>query len=217
MVTAVIFDLDGVIVDSEPRWERVRRDVVDEHGGHWADDAQQRLMGMNTQQWAAYLSRDLGVRLTPDEVASLVIERMAASYSEELPVMPGAVDAVRRTAQHWPLGLASSSPAALIRTVLDRAGLAGLFSVTTSTEEVERGKPDPAVYRAVAERLGAVPHECVAVEDSSNGVRSASAAGIPTIAIPHPRYPLDPEARALARVVLSSPADLTPEVVAGLA
>ena len=119
MIAAVIFDLDGVLVDSEPVWEWVRRGLVAERGGQWAPDAQRRLMGMSTQEWATYLSEDLGVGLPPGEVATLVVDRMAASYREHLPLLPGAVEAVRRLAARWPLGLASSAPAVLIGTVLD--------------------------------------------------------------------------------------------------
>jgi len=139
MIEAVVFDLDGVLIDSEPVWEQVRRQVVAEHGGLWADDAQQRIMGMSTGEWARYLSEDLGVRLAPEAVAALVIERMAARYTERLPLMPGAVEAVRRMAARWPLGLASSSPPSLIAVVLDAAGLRECFATALSTEEVSRG------------------------------------------------------------------------------
>lgn len=124
-VEAVVFDLDGVLVDSEPLWEQVRRQVVAEHGGRWTDDAQSRLMGMSTPEWARYLSEGLGVGLPPDDVAALVIERMGARYAERLPLIPGAVEAVRAMAARWPLGLASSSPQALIEAVLDAAALGG--------------------------------------------------------------------------------------------
>jgi HAD superfamily hydrolase (TIGR01509 family) len=217
MIEAVVFDLDGVLIDSEPVWEQVRRQVVAEHGGHWPPDAQQRLMGMSTGEWARYLSEDLGVGLPPDTVAELVIERMAARYSERLPLMPGAVDAVRRMATRWPLGLASSSPPSLIGAVLDAASLRDLFAAALSTEQVARGKPAPDIYLAVAERLGCPPQRCAAVEDSSNGLRSAAAAGLHVIAIPHPRYPPDPDALEAAALVLPGLAALTPEAVAALA
>ncbi len=123
MIQAFVFDLDGVLVDSEPVWEQVRRQVVAERGGHWAPDAQRRLMGMSTQEWARYLSEDLGVGLPPDQVAALVIERMTDRYREHVPFMDGAVDAVRRMAARWPLGVASSAPAVLIEVVLESAGL----------------------------------------------------------------------------------------------
>ena len=217
MIKAVVFDLDGVLIDSEPVWERVRRDLVAERGGHWAPDAQRKLMGMSTPEWARYLSEDLGVGLPPDEVAALVIDRMAASYRERIPLLPGAVEAVRRLAARWPLGLASSAPAVLIDIVLESAGLRPYFAVTMSTEQVPRGKPAPDIYLAVAARLGYAPPDCAAIEDSSNGIRSAAAAGLRVVAIPRPQYPPDPAVLAAASLVLPSLADLTTAAVAALA
>jgi len=216
MIGAVVFDLDGVLIDSEPVWEEVRRGLVAEYGGQWASDAQRRLMGMSTQEWARYLSEDLGVGLPPGQVAALVIDRMAARYREEIPFLPGAVDSVRRLAGRWPLGLASSAPAVLIETVLEATGLRSYFRVTMSTEQVPHGKPAPDIYLAVTARLGVAPSDCAAVEDSSNGLRSAAAAGLHVIAIPHPRYPPDPDALALASLALPTLADLTPAAVAAL-
>ncbi len=216
MIDAVVFDLDGVLIDSEPVWEQVRRALVAEHGGHWAPDAQRRLMGMSTPEWARYLSEDLGVGLPPDEVAALVIDRMAATYRRHIPLLPGAVEAVHRLAARWPLGVASSAAAVLIETVLQSAGLRSCFQVTMSTEQVPHGKPAPDIYLAVTERLGVTPAACAAIEDSSNGLRSAAAAGLHVIAIPHPRYPPDPDALAAASLVLPTLADLTPEAVAAL-
>ncbi len=217
MIEAVVFDLDGVLVDSEPVWEEVRRQVVAEHGGHWPADAQRRLMGMSTREWARCLAEDLGVRLPPETIAALVIERMAARYTDQLPFMPGAVEAVRRLAARWPLGLASSSPPSLIETVLDAASLRSSFVTAMSTEQVAHGKPAPDIYLAVARELGRQPERCAAVEDSSNGLRSAAAAGLHVIAIPHPKYPPDPGALEKAGTVLTGLADLTPSAVAALA
>jgi HAD superfamily hydrolase (TIGR01509 family) len=216
MIEAVVFDLDGVLVDSEPVWEQVRRQVVAEHGGHWVPDAQRRLMGMSTGEWARYLGEDLGVSLPPEQISALVIERMAARYTERLPLMPGAVEAVRRLAARWPLGLASSSPPSLIETVLDAASLRSSFRTTMSTEQVSRGKPAPDIYLAVAGQLGRQARRCAAVEDSTNGLRSAAAAGLHVIAVPHPRYPPDPAALEEAGVVLTSLAELTPATVTAL-
>jgi len=216
MIEAVVFDLDGVLIDSEPVWEQVRRQVVAEHGGHWAADAQRRLMGMSTGEWAAYLSHDLGVGLPPKRVAALVIERMAERYEQRLPLLPGAVAAVRELAGRWPLGLASSSPPSLIGTVLDAAGLRGAFAVTLSTEQVARGKPAPDIYLAVTARLGRAPRACAAVEDSANGLRSAAAAGLRVIAVPRPKYPPEPDALAVAGLVLTGLDQLTPAAVEAL-
>ena len=216
MIRAVVFDLDGVLVDSEPVWEQVRRGLVAERGGHWAPDAQRRIMGMSTPEWARYLSEDLGVGLPPDRVAALVVDRMAASYRDHIPLLPGAVEAVRRLAARWPLGLASSAPAALIETVLEASGLRSCFQVAMSTEQVARGKPAPDIYLAVAARLGVAPADCAAVEDSSNGLRSAAAAGLHVIAIPRPQYPPDPDALAATSLILPTLAALTPAAVAAL-
>ncbi|WP_328817999.1 HAD family hydrolase [Nonomuraea cypriaca] len=196
-----MFDLDGVLVDSEPVWEEVRRAFVAEHGGAWQPDTQSRLMGMSTAEWAAYL-HSLGVRMEPGEIAKGVVERMAARYRDEMPLMPGAVAAVRRLSAQATLGLASSSPRTLIDVVLDAAGLAECFAATVSTEEVARGKPAPDGYLEAARRMGVDPGDCVAVEDSSNGLRSAYAAGMRVIAVPHPRYPPAPDALDLAWQVL---------------
>ncbi len=216
MIEAVVFDLDGVLVDSEPVWEHVRRGLVEGYGGHWAADAQQRLMGMSTHEWARYLSEDLGIGLPPDQVARLVIRGMAAQYQRNLPLLPGAVDAVQRMAASWPLGLASSSPPALIHTVLATAGIAPLFKVAVSTEEVAEGKPAPDIYLTVASRLGVAPGSAAAVEDSSNGIRSAAAAGLHVVAVPRPEYPPAADALAQAQAVLDGLDGLTTALVAGL-
>ena len=216
MIRAVVFDLDGVLVDSEPVWEQVRRGLVAERGGHWAPDAQRRIMGMSTQEWARYLSEDLGVGLPPEQVAELVIDRMAARYSEHVPLLAGAADAVHRIAARWLLGVASSSPLTLIETVLRLAGLRSCFSVVMSTEQVARGKPAPDIYLAVTAGLGFPPSECAAVEDSSNGLRSAAGAGLRVIAVPQPQYPPDAEALARASLVLPSLDELTTDAVAAL-
>ncbi|MEW2384456.1 HAD family phosphatase [Micromonospora sp. NPDC047707] len=216
MADAVIFDLDGVIVDSEPVWEEVRRAYVAAHGGTWQADTQRRLMGMSTGEWSHYLSGELGVDRTPEQVATEVVEEMTRRYAERVPLIDGADQVVRRVAGRWPLGLASSSPTRLIAAALAATGLTDVFGATLSTEETALGKPAPDVYLAVAERLGVDPARCVAVEDSSNGVRSAAAAGMAVVAVPHGAYPLDPDAERLAALVLESIGELTPEVVARL-
>ncbi|SCG58985.1 HAD family hydrolase [Micromonospora humi] len=216
MVDAVLFDLDGVIVDSEPVWEEVRRAYVAAHGGTWQPDTQRRLMGMSTGEWAGYLSGELGVDRSAEQVATEVVAEMARRYAERVPLIDGADAVVRGVAARWPLGLASSSPTRLIAAALDATGLAVAFGATLSTEETARGKPAPDVWLAVAARLGVDPARCVAVEDSSNGVRSAAAAGCRVVAVPHGSYPLDPDAEALAAVLLPSIDALTPELLDGL-
>ncbi len=213
MIASVVFDLDGVLVDSERVWEEVRRGFVARAGGRWLPDTQARLMGMSTAEWSRYLSRDLGVGMAPDEVARAVIDQMRQRYARDLPLMPGAQEAVRRMGARWPLGLASSSPLEIVKTVLDEAGLAGVFAAVASSDEVAAGKPAPDVYQLAARRLGVAPDVSVAIEDSSNGLRSAAAVGYRVVAIPQPAYPPDPDALALAAARLGSLADLTPEAL----
>jgi HAD superfamily hydrolase (TIGR01509 family) len=217
MIEAVVFDMDGVLIDSEPVWERVRRRFVADHGGRWADDTQDRLMGMSTAEWSAYLASDLGVTgLTPRQVAERVITAMAGEYSRHLPLLPGAIGAVRALAARWPLAVASSSPRSLIETVLAAADLESAFAAIVSSEEVPRGKPAPDVYLAAADRLSAAPTACAGVEDSSNGLRAAVAAGLTVIAIPRPEYPPAADALAAARLILPSLTVLTPDTIEAL-
>jgi HAD superfamily hydrolase (TIGR01509 family) len=212
-IEAVVFDLDGVIIDTEEVWEEVRRGYVAEHGREFLPDTQTRMMGMSTGEWSRHLSEDVGVPRAPEQVASDVLGRMAQRYREALPLIPGSVAAVRRLADRFPLALASSSARLLIDQVLETAGLTDAFRVTLSTEEVPRGKPAPDVYLAAAERLGVAPEACAAVEDSSNGLRSAGAAGLAVIAVPHGVYPPAEDALALASLVVHDLGELTPEAV----
>ncbi|HEY8481442.1 MAG TPA: HAD family phosphatase [Spirillospora sp.] len=211
-VEAVVFDLDGVLIDSEPVWEEVRRAYVAEHDGRWLPDTQERLMGMSTDEWAEYLATDLIGGVTAEQVAYEVTDRMLTRYREGLPVLPGAREAVRRMADYRPLGLASSSPRALIDVVLGELGVAGLFHATVSTEEVDRGKPEPDGYLVVAARLGVPGGNCLAVEDSSNGIRSAHAAGMTVIAVPRPAHPPAPDALDLAAYVADGLDEVTPQL-----
>ena len=210
-----MFDLDGVLIDSEPIWEDVRRSFVAERGGRWPPDAQTRLLGMSTGEWATYLSEEMHVGLSAEQVAEAVIDRMAAQYESNLPVVPTAGAVLHELAGHWRLGLASSSPTRLIDVVLTTTRWKELFAVTVSTEQVARGKPAPDVYRAAADQLAMPPSSCAAVEDSSNGMLSAAAAGLTLIALPNRRYPPSAAALSHASLVIDDLAELTPDAVAG--
>jgi HAD superfamily hydrolase (TIGR01509 family) len=216
VIDAVVFDCDGVLIDSEPVWEEVRRSFVAERGGRWLPDTQDKLMGMSTAELSRYMAEELRVGMAADEVATRVIAAMADRYAWHLPLMPGAVDAVRALASRWTLGLASSAPQSLIEVVLDASGLRPQFQVALSSEKVARGKPAPDIYLAVTSQLGVSPGGCVAIEDSSNGLRSAAAAGMTVIAVPHGKYPPAPDALGAASLVLSSLTELTPQAVAAL-
>jgi HAD superfamily hydrolase (TIGR01509 family) len=213
MPDAVVFDLDGVLLDSEQRWNDAKEAVTTAAGGRWRDDAATAMMGMSSPEWSAYMHDELAVPYEPERINELVVERMAAGYAEELPLLPGAIDAVETLAARWPLGLASSSNREIIDAFLDLSGLRDRFRATTSSEEVGRGKPSPDVYLEVAARLGADAARCVAVEDSSNGLRAAAAAGMAVIAVPNPHYPPAPDALALAAATVMTPGEVTPALV----
>jgi HAD superfamily hydrolase (TIGR01509 family) len=213
MPDAVIFDLDGVLMDSEQRWNGAKEELVRETGGRWRDDAPTAMMGMSAPEWSAYLHDELGVPLDAEEISRDVVRRMEEGYARELPLLPGATESVHALAERWPLGLASSSNREIIDLALRLAGFADAFRVTVSSEEVPRGKPAPDVYLTAAGRLGVNARKCVAIEDSSNGLRSAAAAGMTVIAVPNAHYPPDPDALALAAAAVPTVGGVTPELV----
>jgi HAD superfamily hydrolase (TIGR01509 family) len=211
VIEAIVFDLDGVLIQSEELWDAVRERYVRERGGRYDSQVQRAMMGMSAPEWSRFLHEDAGVSEEPEDINRDVVERMLEAYRHELPLLPGAVDAVRRTADVFPLGLASSSNRVIFEEVLRLAGIADCFEATVSSEEVERGKPAPDVYLEAAHRLGVEPDRCAAVEDSHAGLRSAHDAGMRVIAIPNASYPPDDEALELADVTLESLDQLTPE------
>jgi HAD superfamily hydrolase (TIGR01509 family) len=215
VIDAVVFDMDGVLIQSEEVWDEVREAYVRERGGRYDDAVQRAMMGMSSTEWSAFLHEQAGVREEPEEINAEVVRRMLAAYRDHLPLIDGAVDAVRRLADAFPLGLASSSNRELIDAVLEVAGLAPFFRATVSSEEVAHGKPAPDVYVEAARRLGVAPPRCAAVEDSHGGIRAAKSAGMRVVAIPNPTYPPDADALALADVTLASLQELTPGGVEG--
>jgi HAD superfamily hydrolase (TIGR01509 family) len=214
---AIIFDLDGVLLDSEQRWNEAKEALVREAGGTWLEKAPEVMMGMSSPEWSAYLRDDLGVQRDLDAINDDVVRRMHESYEDGLPLLPGALETVRALAARWPLGLASSSNREIIDVFLERSGVGDLFGATVSSEQVARGKPAPDVYVETARRLGVDPRACVAIEDSANGLRAAHAAGMPVVAAPNPHYPPGDDALALAAAVVDGVGDVTPGLVATLA
>jgi HAD superfamily hydrolase (TIGR01509 family) len=212
-VEAVVFDLDGVIVDSEHLWDEVREELARERGGRWHERAQADMMGMSSPEWSRYMHDVIGLEESPAEIDGEVVARMLERYAERLPLIDGAVDAVLRIAESFHLALASSSNRRVIDAVLDAAGLTASFEATVSSEEVSRGKPAPDVFLEAARRLGVPPERCAAVEDSGNGIHAAHAAGMRVLAIPNRRYPPEAGSLALADKVLRSIDDLVADVV----
>jgi HAD superfamily hydrolase (TIGR01509 family) len=216
MIEAVVFDLDGLLVDSEQLWDQAREALARERGGRWHDRAQADMMGMSSLEWSRYMHDRIGLRESPEEISAEVVRRMEALYRERLPLLPGAREAVERLATRWPLGLASSSNRPLIDLTLELSAMEPYFRATVSSEEVARGKPAPDVYLETARHLGVDPGRTAAIEDSHNGILSAAAAGMRVVAIPNRRFPPGEEALARADVVLDSLDELTPETVSRL-
>jgi HAD superfamily hydrolase (TIGR01509 family) len=210
---AVVLDLDGVLVDSEERWDAARRELVAERGGRWKDEATHAMLGMSSTEWSTYVRDELEVDLDPNAINAEVVRRLVDGYRRELPLLPGAVEAVRALGARWTLGLASSSNAPVITLVLERTGLDAVIRAWVSSEEVARGKPAPDVYLEAARRIAADPARCVAVEDSTNGIRSAHAAGMAVVAVPMRAFPPAPDALALASARADGIAEVTPDVV----
>ncbi|HEX3291368.1 MAG TPA: HAD family phosphatase [Gaiella sp.] len=208
-IEAVVFDLDGVLVDTEQLWDEVREALTEEWGGRYTPEAQEAMMGMSSPEWSRYLHEVVGLREPPEVIKQEVVRRMLARYETELPVIPGAVEAVRRLAgEGYRLAVASSSNRELIDAVLRRLELDSDFAVTVSSEEVARGKPAPDVYLEAAKRLGVDATRCVAVEDSASGIRAAHAAGMRVIAYPNRHYPPAAETLSLVNVVVTSVDDV---------
>jgi HAD superfamily hydrolase (TIGR01509 family) len=212
LTRAVVFDLDGVLIDSEQVWNEVREQLAHERGGRWSERAQRDMMGMSSPEWSRYMHDVIGLPESAEEINREVVAQMLDRFAGSPPWIPGALDVVRKLSESWPLGLASSSNRELIDAVLNAGGIAELFAATVSSEEVARGKPAPDVYVEAARRLGVDPADCTAIEDSHNGILSAKAAGMRCVAIPNEHYPPG-EVEDGADAVVGSVGELTPQVI----
>ncbi len=212
-VAAVVFDLDGVLVDSEPVWDAAKHEVTEQAGGRWRETAGTEMLGMSGPEWAAFMRAELSIPLPPEEIWQRVVDGVLRRLDAHVPLLPGARQAVEAAAARWPIAVASSADRPVIETVLEAAGIASLFAATVSSAEAGRGKPAPDVYLMAARRLGVPAQDAVAIEDAGNGMRSAAAAGMALIAIPNANTPVDPDALALADLVLDSIEQLGPEAI----
>lgn len=216
VLDAIVFDMDGVLFDTEQVWNVVRHDYAVAHGGHWDEEDQRAVMGDNSRQWSRYMHERCGIPLSPQEIFTGVLAELRMRYERELAVYPGAREAVAGLASSYRLAVASSSPRELVETALRVSGLAEHFSVIVSSDEVAHGKPEPDVYLEACRRLGADRSRTVAVEDSTNGIRAAVAAGLVVVAIPNPQFPPPPDVVRMAHLALPSILELSVEAVESL-
>jgi HAD superfamily hydrolase (TIGR01509 family) len=212
-IEAVVFDMDGVLIDSEEIWDEARRALALERGRAWPESAQRDMMGMSSLEWSRYMHERVGLAETPEEISAEIVQRLEDLYWRHLPLLEGAVEAVERMAKRFRLGLASSSNRPIIELVLELAAIADHFEVTVSSEEVEHGKPAPDVYLEALRRMNVVPERAAAIEDSTNGLLSAHAAGMLVVAVPSAVFPPRADALAAADLVLDSLTELTPHLV----
>ncbi|MEU0838809.1 HAD family phosphatase [Streptomyces sp. NPDC005962] len=217
MADAVVFDMDGVLVESEHLWEELWTAYAAAHGRSWGPDQTRDVQGMSAPEWAAYLTRFCGAdgsaegaqategaQGTAEDTERTVVDGMVQALADgRIELLPGAREMITDTAERGPVALASSAPRRVIDAVLVHHAVDHHFKATVSSAEVPRGKPSPDVYLAAASALGVAPERCLAVEDSSNGLRAAAAAGMTVVAIPNPQYP--PAEDALAAAAFRSP------------
>lgn len=216
MIEAVIFDMDGLLVDSEPVWDQARRAMAAQAGKDWNQDDHRACMGVSTLEWASYMIRRLELSLAPQEVADAIIARMVEMYRERIPFLPGALEAVDLAVRHYPAAVASGSPPRLIDVVVNSPALRGKFRVVVDSDGLPAGKPAPDVYLETARRLGIAPERCVCLEDSANGILAGKRAGMAVIAVPDPRFSPARQALEQADVVLSSLEEFSLPLLKGL-
>jgi HAD superfamily hydrolase (TIGR01509 family) len=214
VIGAVIFDLDGVIVDSEIWWDEIRQSYARARDRAWGEDDRVAVMGANSRQWSRIMQHRLTLDEPADRIERAIVEGVVARYrAEGASIIEGAVETVRRVARRWPVAVASSAHREVIDAALDAVGLTEDLPVVVSSDEVEHGKPEPDVYLAAARRLGVAPERCLVVEDSFNGVRAARAAGMTVVLVPNRSIPPAPGTAELADLVLARLSDLDPAAI----
>ena len=207
-IEAIIFDMDGLLIDSEPVWNEARSIMAAENGIEWTVDDHHNVMGVSTEEWTTYMIDRLKLSISPSEVQEAIIGAMENLYRQRIPFFPGALDLIRWAQANFPTAVASGSPRRLIDAVTGAPELEGMFKLTLAADEVGVGKPDPTVYLETAKRLGVAPENCVVMEDSGNGVLSAVRAGMYTINVPDPRFPPSPEKANQAQKICTDLAEV---------
>lgn len=204
MIEAVIFDMDGLLIDSEPVWDRARARMAARLGQNWDKRDHQAVMGVSTSEWADYMKDKWNLTMSREEVIQEIVGRMQSFYREKIPFRQNAVASVELAVQHYRAALASGSEGSLIELVTTSPELDGKLEIILSADKVARGKPKPDVYLEAARLLGVAPENCVCVEDSQNGILAGLNAGMKVIAVPDPDFPVDEKVLAKVDAVLTS-------------
>lgn len=216
-IEAVVFDMDGVLIDSEVLWQRVREDFAAERGLPWRQQDQEALMGCSTEVWSVRMCERLALTdISPAELATDILGRVQRAFETHLPVRPGAAEVLAALGQRWPLALATGSPRELADCALRLTGFGKHFQATVCGDEVRHGKPHPEIYQRAVAALGVAPSRAAGIEDSANGLRALRAAGLWAIAAPGEAFPLLPAELALGHAVVQHLSAITPDFVAAL-
>ena len=216
MIKAVIFDMDGLLIDSEPKWDEARADMAKRLDKSWGKKDHAAVMGVSTEEWATYMRDTWDLDMSLAEIVEEIVGRMRGYYREQIPFRKNAVEAVNLAAEHYRTALASGSERSLIDIVTTSEELDGKFEVVLSADQVERGKPHPDVYLETAKRLGVEPEQCVCLEDSQNGMLAGLNAGFKVIGIPDEDFPVDKEVLDKVDAVLESLDEFTLDLIESL-
>lgn len=208
-IEAVIFDMDGVLVDSEVYWHLSREEFARSRGKVWTDADQRVAMGRSTVGWAQVMKERLQLTEPVEDIIAEMKQRVMAHYDERLPLREGAIEAVKLSAASFKCALASGSPTDIIQHVMELSGLDRVFQTIVYGDDFPNGKPAPDIYIAATERLGVRAENAVGVEDSSNGIRSLKAAGMRIVAAPSPGFPLSPDILAMCDAHILSLTEFT--------
>ena len=212
-IEAIIFDMDGVLVDSEVYWDKSRVEFAKDRGKTWTDEFQRLAMGRSTVGWAQVMQEKLKLDESIDEIIAEMKARVIAHYEKRMPTRPGAIESVHHMKQHYRVGLASGSPTEIIKAVMRITGLDQVFEVMVYGDGIARGKPAPDIYLEAMAQLGVTAPVTVGIEDSANGLRSLKAAGMLAVAAPSPDYPLPADILALADAHISRLADFNIDLI----
>ena len=214
---AIVFDMDGILIDSEVIWGRVRKQFANERGLEWTQTDQLSLMGLISSQWSVRMHAMLRLKdITARELELNIRRRVAIEFERDLPVRKKARQAVEGLAAHWPIALASGSPRDLVELAMERTGMRSAFQFMLTGDDVVCGKPDPEIYLCALSILGVAGNEAVGIEDSANGIRALRSAGMWVVAAPCPEFPLSADVQALAHMAVEGMDQIDARLIAEL-